>query len=155
MRVSNIANLVNAPVIHNQFFRIFGLRGCNSRREEKRRKEKRREEKLRGRRSLISVLILLGGFLVQGGFLVHCTAGVTSILISNGTARQIQFTASSIMDSSHHTRNAPMVFLRFGWWPGFKSEEYGARICRLCITELWRALKERSVSDSYSIVIRI
>ena len=49
MRFSNIANSVNAPVIHNNFFRIFRLRGCNprkeKRREEKRREEKRREEK--------------------------------------------------------------------------------------------------------------
>ena len=44
MRVSKIANFVNAPVIHNHFFRIFRLRGRN--REEKSREEKRREEKL-------------------------------------------------------------------------------------------------------------
>ena len=47
MRFPTIANLVNAPVIHNDFFPDISFRGCNSRREEKRREEKRREEKRR------------------------------------------------------------------------------------------------------------
>ena len=50
MRVSKIANLVNAPVIHNHFSGYFAYVVVireKKRREEKRREEKRREEKRR------------------------------------------------------------------------------------------------------------
>ena len=89
MRVSKIANLVNAPVIHNHFSGYFAYVVVI--REKKRREEKRRDEKL-PRAVIINfganpIRGVLGAALVRGGFRTRCggsrlthEAGLKSIL---------------------------------------------------------------------------
>ena len=64
MRVSKIANLVNAPVIHNHFSGYFAYVVVI--REEKRREEKRREEKRRDETLPRAAIINFGANPIRG-----------------------------------------------------------------------------------------